>query len=347
MVTVTQESLDVRLRLRPVRTEARFPSVPAADGHYESFYLKASAPEGGRAVWIRHTIHKRPNEDLKGAVWMTYFDVDRPQPLAAKRQVEADLISTPRDAYLRVGDSEIAPGRMQGIVEGGGVEGSWSLRFKDHSGPFRHFASDWMYERELPRTKLLSPHPNATFDGILEIDGERVAIDAWPGMVGHNWGAEHAESWIWIHAATEDDGSHGYVDLAAGRVRLGPWVTPWMLNGQIVHDGEQLRVGGFKRVHRTRISAEPTRCRFTAQGDGGATVRGLVGAPAERFVGWVYADPVGEDHHALNASIADLDLTIERSGRPTRSIDVVAAATYELGTRRTDHGIPIQPFPDG
>ncbi len=33
------------------------------------------------------------------------------------------------------------------------------------------------------------------------IDGERIELDAWPGMVGHNWGAEHAERWIWIHGA--------------------------------------------------------------------------------------------------------------------------------------------------
>ena len=39
-------------------------------------------------------------------------------------------------------------------------------------------------------------------------------------MIGHNWGAEHAESWIWIHGATvDDDGARGYVDLGG---RPGP-----------------------------------------------------------------------------------------------------------------------------
>jgi hypothetical protein len=330
-----------------VRTEARFPSIPAAEGHYESFYLKAAAPEGGRSVWIRHTVHKRPNAEPTGAVWITYFDAARKRPLAGKRQVGADLVSTPRDAYIRVGDSEIAPGRVHGIVAGAGVEASWSLRFKDHSEALHHFPSRWMYERPLPRTKLLSPHPAATFDGILEIEGERIPVDEWPGMVGHNWGAEHAESWVWIHAATlDEDGSHGYVDLAAGRVRLGPMTTPWVLNGQILHDGEGLRVGGFGRVRRTKLNAEPTRCVFTAPGSG-FTIRGVVGAPPERFAGWVYADPRGPDHHALHCSIADLDLTIERPGRSPVGVRVEGAATYELGTRETDHGIAIEPFPDG
>ncbi len=330
-----------------MRTEARFPTIPAADGHYESFYLKAAAPEGGRSVWIRHTVHKRPDEQLTGAVWMTYFDVDHKRPLAAKRQVDADRVSIPRDAYIRVGDSEIAPGRMQGVIGDGGIDASWNLRFKDHSDALHHFPSQWMYERRLPRTKLLSPHPNATFDGILQVGDERISIDEWPGMVGHNWGAEHAENWVWIHASTrEEDGSRGYVDLAAGRVRVGPVVTPWVLNGQILHREEEFRVGGLKRIRRTKMRAEPTSANFTAPGSG-FTVHGRVSAPAAGTVGWVYADPQGPDHHVLNSSIADLDLTIERAAGTPIGISVERAATYEFGTRRTDHGIPIEPFTDG
>ena len=328
-----------------MRTEARFPSIPTGDGHYESFYLKAAAPEGGRSIWIRHTVHKRPGEDLKGAVWMTWFDAEREGPLASKRQVGPDAVSTPRGAYIRVAESEIAPGRLQGGVEGGGVAASWNLRFQDHSPALHHYPSPWMYERALPRTKLLSPHPRVTLDGYVDIDGERIAVEQWPGMVGHNWGAEHAETWVWIHAATtDDDGTRGYVDMAAGRVRIGPVLTPWVLNGQILHRGRELRVGGLKSIRKTKLSAEPTRCAFTAPGDG-FTVRGSVGADRDRFAGWLYADPVGRDHHSLNSSIADLELTID--GPSPARIDVEGAATYELGTHRTDHGIPIQPFEDG
>ena len=333
--------------MSPLRTEARFPSLPAGAGHYESFYLKAADPEGGRSVWIRHTVHKRPFQPIKGAVWMTYFDVEREGPLAAKQQVDASLVSTPRDSYIRVGESEIAPGRMQGVVDGGGIEASWNLRFRDHSEALHHFPSEWMYERPFPRTKLLSPHPNVAFDGILQIGDERISVEEWPGMVGHNWGAEHAENWVWIHASTrQDDGSRGYVDLAAGRVRVGPLVTPWVINGQVLHHGEEYRVGGFRKMIRTKVRAEPTSCTFTAPGNG-FTVRGKVGAPRETFVGWIYADPKGPDHHSLNSSIADLDLTIERPRGTPIDIRVERAATYELGTRRRDHGIAIQPFEDG
>ena len=34
-------------------------------------------------------------------------------------------------------------------------------------------------------------------------------------MVGHNWGAEHAERWIWLHGLTEDG---DWLDAAIGKV---------------------------------------------------------------------------------------------------------------------------------
>ena len=45
-------------------------TIPEKAGHYESFYLKLTQPGGGRAAWIRHTVHKRPGEhaDLRALV---------------------------------------------------------------------------------------------------------------------------------------------------------------------------------------------------------------------------------------------------------------------------------------
>jgi hypothetical protein len=330
-----------------VRTEARFPSIPAASGHYESFYLKAAAPEGGRAVWIRHTVHKRPERAPTGAVWLTAFDSRRERPLAFKQQVPAERISSPDGAYARIGESEIAPGRVDGELAVDGVAARWGLRFRDHAEPLDHLPRPWMYERSLPRTKLRSPHPAITVDGLLEIGEERMTLSEWPGMIGHNWGAEHAETWIWIHAATEAGGERGYVDHGAGRVKLGPITSPWVLNGAVLHGGELLRVGGLHPLRRTRIDARPGRCELRTAAADGAVVSGFVTAPRERFVGWMYADPAGSGHHSLNCSIADLDLTVDRRGEPPIRIEVAGAATYELGTRRTDHGIPVEPFGDG
>ena len=79
----------------------------------------------------------------------------------------------------------------------------------------------------------------------------------------------------------------------------------------------------------------------------GVKVRGRVGADRKDFVGWVYADPDGPEHNTVNCSIAEMTLTVERDGRPPVELRTAHGAAYELGMRETDHGIPVQPFPDG
>ena len=75
---------------------------------------------------------------------------------------------------------------------------------------------------------------------------------------------------------------------------------------------------------------------------------GSVRAPAKDFVAWIYADPVGPEHNTLNCSISDLDLQVELDGRPTETPrGRQGRRRYEFGTRDKDHGIPVQPYPDG
>ena len=69
-----------------MRTQARFPELPEKAGHYESFYLKLNQPGGGRAAWIRHTVHKRPGEHPTCALWFVLFDAEAAGPRATKRQ---------------------------------------------------------------------------------------------------------------------------------------------------------------------------------------------------------------------------------------------------------------------
>ncbi len=328
-----------------VRTEARFPAVRADGGHYESFYVKATRPGGGRGIWIRHTVHKRPGSEPQGALWFTLFDADRPEPRATKLTVPAAELSAPDGAYIQVGGGVLEPGHAQGEIETEAMRVGWDLRFEDGAEAFRHLPYEFLYQAPLPRTKLLSPHPDTRFTGIVTVDDESIAVDAWPGMVGHNWGAEHAERWTWIEANEFRQGD-GYFDAALGRIKLGPWTTPWIGNAMLHIDGESHRLGGLDRIRSTRIDDEPTECSFELAGKG-VKVRGRVSSEAHNFVAWVYADPEGPEHNTLNCSISDLELTVERRGHEPRLLECVGAAAYEIGMRETDHGIPLQPYADG
>ena len=325
---------------------ARFPDVAAKAGHYESFYIKACRPGGRQGIWIRHTVHKRPGSEPKGSVWFTLFDADAPGPRATKLTVPAVQLDAPTGSWIRVADAEISHGRAIGTIETDAFAANWELSFGGEAEPCKYLPADWLYEAPVPRTKFVAPFPDARFDGEVEVDGERIDLVAWPGMIGHNWGSEHAERWVWLEGTGFEGGGETWFDAGAARVKLGPVTSPWIGAGTIALDGERHRLGGLGAIRSSRISESPTACDFLLPGKG-IRVRGRVSAPAKDFVGWVYADPKGPEHHTVNCSIADLELTIDQDGGPQRRLELAGGGAYEFGMRETDHGIPIQPYPDG
>ena len=144
--------------------------------------------------------------------------------------------------------------------------------------------------------------------------GDReLELDGWPGMVGHNWGAQHAERWIWMHGAGfEGHGRDTWFDAGIGRIKLGPVTTPWIGNAMLSLDGEHHRLGGIRSGCAPRRSATtPESCEFRLAGKD-IEVRGTVSAPRKDFVGWVYADPDGPEHNTVNCSISDMRLDVRR-----------------------------------
>ncbi len=325
---------------------ARFPGVATKAGHYESFYVKACRPGGGQGIWIRHTVHKRPGAEPNASIWFVLFDRDAEGPRATKVTVPAAELSAPAGSWIRVDGAEIGPGRAAGAVDTDAVKASWDLAFSGDVEPCKYLPSDRLYETRLPKTKFVAPYPNARFDGRLEIDGETIELSGWPGMIGHNWGTEHAERWVWLEGTGFEGSPSTYFDAGAARIALGPWTTPWVPSGMLMLDGAAHRLGGFGQVRSASIEESAGECSFVLPGKD-IVVRGKVSAPKEDFVGWIYADPKGPEHNTINCSVADLELTVERPAMPPLQLSLPAGAAYELGMRETDHGIPIQPYPDG
>jgi hypothetical protein len=328
-----------------VRTEARFPGVEPGAGHYESFYIKAAHPSGGRAVWIRHTVHQSPGAPPTASLWLTVFDAEAPGPKAVKATFGADELSAPTGAFIKIADATLEPGLARGSVSAPALEASWDLTFADEGEPFLHLPYRRLYDAALPKTKFLSPYPSAHFNGSVTVDGETIELAAWPGMIGHNWGSEHAERWVWIQGGNLGGQPEGCFDMAVGRIKIGPLTTPWVGNGVLRLDGSEHRLGGFDKVLSTKVDDSPTSCAFQLSGDG-IKVRGRVSSEPRNFVAWVYADPKGPEHNTLNCSISDLELEVMRKGAEPERLEVAGAAAYEIGMRDTDHGIPLQPYPD-
>jgi hypothetical protein len=300
---------------------------------YESWYLKASHPTEPRGVWIRYTTHQKPDGPERPSLWFTLFG-DGP-PKAAKVTLGPEALSRGDGAFIRIGESKFC----DGVVRGSVLDARWDLTFEHAEPELRHLPRAWMYKA-----------PAASFSGTVTFGDETVELDRWPGMVGHNWGAEHAERWIWMNGASFDGrDSDTWLDIAIGRIKVGPWTTPWIANGVVSLGGERHQIGGIERARGTKIDETPERCVFTLPGKD-MTIRGEVRAPRERFVGWVYADPDGSEHNTVNCSVAELTLEVQRTASPAAApvrLHSAYGAAYELGMREKDHGMPIQPFPDG
>jgi hypothetical protein len=312
---------------------ARWPSVPAGRGHYESYYVRAVHPSEPRGLWIRYTVLIAPGSGPVGQLWCTLFDRSAPLPRAMR--ADAGPVTSGGDAWIRLGDSSFGATRVVGGMSTPAGAANWSLHATADEHPLLHLPRAWMYTARLPRTKLTSPAPIALLDGTLDVDGTRIQVEGWPGMIGHNWGEQHAEQWIWLHGlGFAGRGSDTWLDVAVGRVRLGPWVTPWVANGALSLDGERMPVGGLGR--RMSVAASSDRCELRIPGRKG-TVSASASAPPTAFATWDYANPDGSLHRVLNCSVADLSARVERPGREPVELTAPARAAYELG--RPTHSV--------
>jgi hypothetical protein len=309
---------------------------------YESFYLRAVAADAPLGVWIRHTVHKAPGHSPLGAVWFTLFDARSGRP--SMQKLSARDLSVPAGGWIAVGgDASMGPAG----AEGNCGPARWSLAVSSPAPELHHLSPHLLYRGPLPRTKLTSPTPAATFDGTIELEG-RPSIDVrgWRGMVGHNWGSEHAERWIWLHGIGFAEDPDAWIDVALGRLLIGGRLTPWVANGAIHCDGARHRLGGLL-AHGLQVSETPAGCALALPGADGLSVRAHASVPSEAAAGWRYADPDGSEHHVVNCSVSALTLDLQLPSGARRSLSSEHSCVYELGMREQDHGVPLAPFADG
>jgi hypothetical protein len=326
---------------------------------YESFYLRAVSPDEPVGAWIRYTVHKRPGQAPKGSLWCTVFDASRGAPFMQKHT--SSELAVPPGGWISIGpDSTLGPQLAEGRIaisdsgtppslENGGREVRWSLDFDSKEPELRHLEQSWLYKAPLPRTKLTSPTPAAEFRGTIELPERILRLDGWKGMVGHNWGSEHAERWIWLHGIGFAEDSLAWLDVALGRVLIAGRLTPWMASGAISSNGRVQRLGGIG-ARGVKVAESVARCSLTIPGEAGLILEAHIDAPHGASAGWRYADPGGGEHDVVNCSVAALALNVRprgTSGEAARTLHTAHGGAYELGMRERDHGVPLAPFSDG
>ncbi len=302
---------------------ARAPAAPLGARLYESHYLTAVAPGGGRAVWLRYTANKECGEPARGTLWCTLFAAAA-GPIARRGASARPLGAPPAGGWARIDGATIAPGRAEGALE----DCTWSVSWRADAPALPYLPRPGFYDRPLPRSNGVALAPAATFDGRLEIAGEHVELRGWRGMVGHNWGVDHADRWIWLHATgLGDRDPDGWLDLILARVRVGGRLSPWLPAGGLCLDGalHRVKLGRDARGLRVESDAETLTVALPRLPGGGLEI--VASSPAASAVHWDYASPGGGGRQVRNCSIASARFALG-GGEP---IEIEGSVAVEIG----------------
>lgn len=300
--------------------------VAGRRGHVESYFLRANDPTRPRALWLKVTILA----PLEGApiaeVWFVWFDGEAgttfghrdtvPLSAAAFGEIGGGIGITAGTCTLRLG----ATGKASGSMERAGQHASWSLSWTSQESALSDRLSifPWKLLRTgpFPKSKLLTPFPSLRFGGEVQIGKERVSLDGWTGMQGHNWGKEHAFEYAWGQCLfpAADGEPEAMVEGFTGRVRALGRTTPRM-SALVVRRGA--RTYRFDRLldywtQQATLASRAWTVRL-ASDDGIASLTMDAGQMPLACLG--YRNPDGHLSYCLNTKLARTWLHVQpRSG---------------------------------
>ena len=298
---------------------------------YESWFVSARDPGSARALWIRHTVHRPREGPESAALWCTVVDPELSERPLVLKQVFA---AHPAEATA-------GPARFRGSASMGPRTARWELDIAASDAPLRPLRPGWLYAAPVPRTKLEATVPDGLIAGTLELDGQAVAVSGWRGTVGHNWGSEHADSWVWLHAAGFAAAPDGWLELVLARIRVGRARSPWLAAGALSVGGERFWVGGLGRRSQADVEPGALVARIPCPG---ASLELSVSTSAGDAVAVAYADPSGGSRRVRHAALASVDLTLHRKGGSDINL-ATSKGAYEYGTRQGMDEINIEPLP--
>lgn len=316
--------------------ELRFGQVRPGRGLYESVYLTAVHPDQPQALWVRTTVQKRPDARPTGALWVTWFGPD-----GVRAGKLSDLPVAGTDTLI-CGVAEQGPSGSRGSMDLASLSARWDLSFTARADPLEHLSPHLLYAAPLPKTKATSPLPDLGVSGGLSIDGTPIDLTGWTGMLGHNWGTEHAARWAWLRVCGLGDDQTGWLDAVLGRVRIGPILSPWTAFGALSLDGRRHSLGGFGRRCGVEVRSDGAVITLTGSG---VSARVVAAVDRAAVVGWEYADPRGHRHEVVNSSVATMELAVTGGGR-ARTFAPRRRGVLEIGGDQRAFDVPLQPFAD-
>lgn len=285
---------------------------PGQRGLYESNYLKANAPDGRRAFWIKYNILAAtdPTRPPQAELWFVLFDRESGPPLVVKESRPMTAVKVSHEKLLiESAGCRLTPTEATGQITGEGGQARWTLKLEGDESPLFHLPYARLYTMGFPKKKILTPAPRLTFTGELTVAEQTVKVERWTGLRGHNWGREHAHAYAYGNCNQFDEDPTAILDGFTARIRLGPLTSPWLSMAVLRTGGREL---GFNRpsgwLTPQAVVAFP-RWQVNFRGPG-RRLRATWEAPPETFAGLCYRHPDGKVSYCYNSKFAVLRLEL-------------------------------------
>jgi hypothetical protein len=304
----------------PTSERANLPRWKKQAGFFEIWFMVVLDPGGERAWWLRYTLFTpapgAPGEP-RATVWAAAFDCASPSTPAvavkAIHPISAFDAGTPGRFGIRIGDAELAPGKVQGSVASGGHSIAWDLRFTpEHSEAVRRTPRGIGL---LPLTTHVShSHDDIAFTGTVTVDGKRHEVRGAPGLQKHLWGTRRIEELTWLYCPSFREDSEARLEALTVRPRVdrGPRLTPiYLRTAEARHTFHEVPGLLFTRMEVPR----PGELVFQAN-SATVSVRGRAWCDPRTLVGYAYRDPEGWDVHVAQSDVANCELEFFSRSHP-------------------------------
>jgi len=312
-------------------------------GFYESYFLRGNGPEGPQAFWIKFTVFTprgSPGE-AQGELWAVFFHGEDGEKTAVKEVYPLDRCLFARDRFqVRVGRAQLSEGISAGECMSGGHQFRWDLRYL-MKPPSLHFLPEWAYRGPFPKAKGLSPCPDTTWEGSLEVDGREIDVTGWRGSQNHNWGTRHTDRYAWAQCNVFDGAGDTFMEMMSARLKIGPLWTPYISFLVLRHRGRLIRFNSLRSFCRARARFPSPFEWHLAVDNGRDRALCRVAGRKETFAGLRYRNPPGGAHACLNSKISSSEIVLFRDGKQIDTLTSSFTTAFEILTDETGHGISM------
>lgn len=291
---------------------------PGSDkGHYESWFVRATDPEGARALWLRYTLFspRGRNQDAVGDLWAVVTDRAAQTIVPIKQSFSMAHCAFASDHLdVQLGEARLTEGALHGTATDGDHTIRWDLAMTGDAPPLL-LLPDYLYNAPLPRAKSVVSRPLARFAGTVEVDGKALVVTDWIGSQNHNWGSRHTDRYAWGQVAGFDGAPDAFLECGTARLKLGPVWTPPLSPVVLRLGSETLAWNGLWSAMRNRGSYAPFHWHIHSAGKHGE-VDIRIEANADDVVSLRYPNPPGGEKRCRNTNLAQCEVVLDRPGKP-------------------------------